>query len=116
MYARWGSFAVGLGLVFAPLVLGYAAVGPILQHVAAGLLVCVASLAALEWPAARFALAVPAAWLLVSARSTGERAAAVVEVATGALLVVLALFPSGRLVPRADREEAGQPPRAGARA
>ncbi|BDG02739.1 hypothetical protein [Anaeromyxobacter oryzae] len=112
MYARWGSFAVGLGLVLAPLVLGYGAVEPILHHVAVGLLVCIATLAALEWPPARFALALPALWLVWSARSTSDRSAAVVEIASGVLLVVLALFPSARF----DRAAAEREHRAGARA
>jgi hypothetical protein len=111
MYARWASFAVGLWLMLAPLVLGYRSVGPILHDVAMGLLVCIATLAALEWPRARFALAGPAVWLVLASRDTGDRLAAAAELSAGALLFVLALVPSARLVTRASR--AG---RAGARA
>ncbi len=100
MLARWTTFSLGLGLVLSPLVLGYAEVGAILRDVALGLLVCIGTLAALEWPAARFALAVPALFLVWSGRSSTDPAAAVVEVSAGGALVVLALFPSGRLLPR----------------
>jgi hypothetical protein len=103
MYARWGTFAVGLGLVLAPLVLGYGAVAPILLHVAVGLLVCIATLAAFEWPMVRFALALPALGLVWSARTNGDRSAAVVELASGVLLALLSLFPSARLVPPVER-------------
>src|SRR6266568_4831942 len=48
MGARWSTFAVGLALILAPLVLGYDALGPVLHEVALGLFVCVATLAALE--------------------------------------------------------------------
>lgn len=111
MYARWASFAVGLWLMLAPLVLGYGSVGPILHDVAMGLLVCIATLAALEWPRARFALAGPALWLVVSSRGATDGAAAAAELSAGGLLVLLVLVPSARLVP-------GPPPagRAGARA
>jgi hypothetical protein len=94
MYARWGSFAVGLGLVLAPLIVGYGAAVPILHHVVVGSLVCIAALAALEWPLARFALALPAVWLLASSRSTTDAAAASVGLASGALLLALTLVPS----------------------
>ncbi len=100
MFARWSSFGLGLGLVLSPLVLGYAEVWAILRDVALGLLVCIGTLAALEWPAARFLLAAPALWLVWSGRSSSDPAAAVVEVSTGGALAVLALFPSGRLLPR----------------
>lgn len=100
MYARWASFAVGLWLMLAPLVLGYGAVGPILHDVAMGLLVCIATLAALEWPRARFTLTGPALWLIVTARDSADRAATVAELSSGLLLVFLALVPSARLVPR----------------
>ncbi len=100
MYARWTTFALGLWLMLAPLVLGYGAVAPILHDVAVGLLVCILTLAALEWPAARFALGAPAIWLVVASRLAGDRAAAATELTTGGLLLVLALVPSARLVPR----------------
>lgn len=115
MYARWATFAVGLWLVFAPLVLGYGSVGPILHHVAVGLLVCIAALTSLEWPPARFGLAVPALWLAWSARKTGDRAASIVEVASGVVLFLLALFPSARLVPPLARGAAERAGRATAR-
>ncbi len=99
MYARWASFAVGIGLMLAPVVLGYASVARILHDVAMGVLVCVATLAALEWPLARFVLAAPATWLLLAGRGSPDGAAAIAELAAGALLLVLAAFPSARHVP-----------------
>jgi hypothetical protein len=101
MPARWGSFAIGLALVLAPLVLGYRTAGAILQDVAMGLLVSVGSLAALEWPRARFAMALPALWLLQAGRGTEDRHAAAAELVAGTLLLALSLVPSGRRVPRA---------------
>jgi hypothetical protein len=100
MYARWAGFAVGLGLVLAPLVAGYADVGAILRDVAIGTFVCVATLAALEWPRTRFLLTAPALWLLLAGRSAGDPRAGAVEATAGGALALLALFPSGRLVPR----------------
>jgi hypothetical protein len=97
MVARWSSFGVGLGLMLAPLALGYGSVGPILHDVAMGMLVCVATLAALEWPRARFALAAPALWLLVAGRAAPERQAATAELLAGALLLLLSAVPSARL-------------------
>ena len=96
MYARWGSFAAGLGLMLAPLVVGYASAAAILHDVAMGVLVCVATLAALEWPLARFVLGAPAGWLHVAGRGAGERPVAIVELVAGALLLVLAVVPSAR--------------------
>ena len=113
MYARWASFGLGLWLMLAPLVLGYRAVGPILHDVAMGLLVCILTLAALEWPGARFALGAPAVWLIVAGRASADRAAAAAELSAGVLLLVLALFPSARLVPRLPPSTGG---RAGLRA
>jgi hypothetical protein len=114
MPARWGSFAIGLGLMLAPLVLGYERPGTVLHDVAMGLLVCVAALASLEWPRARFAMAAPALWLAAAGRGS-EGAAAAAELTAGGLLLALALVPSGRRVPRASPLA---PPerRAGARA
>lgn len=111
MYARWAGFAVGLGLVLAPLVVGYVDVGAILRDVALGTLVCVATLAALEWPRTRFTLTVPALWLLLAGRSASDPRAAVVEAGAGGALALLALFPSGRLVPRlpAGARRSGDP-------
>lgn len=71
--------------------------GPILHDVAMGMLVCVATLAALEWPRARFALAAPALWLLVAGRAAPERQAAAAELLAGALLLLLSAVPSARL-------------------
>lgn len=103
MYARWVSFAIGVGLMLAPLAVGYGAAAPILHDVAMGMLVCIATLAALEWPLARFVLGAPALWLLLAARGADERAVSIVEAVAGALLLVLALVPSPRLEARAAR-------------
>jgi hypothetical protein len=96
MYARWASFAIGLALMLAPLVLGYGSAARILHDVAMGVLVCIATLAALEWPAARFVLAAPAVWLLLAGRAAPETGAAVTELASGVLLLVLAAIPGAR--------------------
>jgi hypothetical protein len=103
MYARWASFAVGIGLMLAPVALGYGSVARILHDVAMGVLVCVATLAALEWPLARFVLAAPATWLLLAARRSPDASAAAAELAAGALLLLLAAIPSARHGPAALR-------------
>jgi hypothetical protein len=100
MAARWGSFGVGLALMLAPLVLGYASAGAVVHDVAMGLLVCVATLAALEWPRARWAMALPALWLVAAGRTTSDGAAAAAEIGAGTLLLALALVPSAPRVPR----------------
>jgi hypothetical protein len=100
MPARWGSFAIGLGLMLAPLVLGYRTPGAVVHDVALGLLVCIATLAALEWPRVRFALAAPAVWLLASGRTSPDAAAGGAELSAGGLLLALALVPSVRRAPR----------------
>lgn len=105
MYARWATFAIGIALMAAPLVLGYASASQVLHHVALGLLVCIATLPALELPAARFVLLAPAAWLVWSSRGT-DAAPALVELGAGVLLGALALVPSGRLSPRVERGRA----------
>jgi hypothetical protein len=97
MYARWASFGVGVALLLAPLVLGYGAVVPILHDIALGTLVCVATVAALEWPRARFAVGAPALWLVVASRESSDPQAAVTDLVAGVLLLVLAIVPSGRL-------------------
>jgi len=107
MYARWTSFAIGLGLMLAPLVLGYGSVARILHDVAMGVLVCIATLAALEWPLARYVLAAPAAWLLLAGRGARDPAAAVAELAAGVLLLVLAAVPSARFAPPLRRRRTG---------
>jgi hypothetical protein len=109
MYARWSTFGFGMGLVLAPLLLGYQDVTAILQDVAIGLLICIATLAALEWPPARFGIALPAAWLVWSGRGSADPAAAVAELVAGTALLALAAFPSARLLPRVGeaRERAG---------
>jgi hypothetical protein len=103
MYARWGTFAIGMGLMLAPLLAGYQDAGAILHDITLGLLVCVLTLAALETPPARFLLLAPAAWLLWTGARGGEPAAASAEVLAGALLVVGSLLPRARLVPRLGR-------------
>jgi hypothetical protein len=91
--------------MLAPLVLGYGSVAPILHDVALGVSVCVATLAALERPLARFLLAVPAAWLLAVGRTASERDRATAALLAGALLLVLCAVPT---VPRvARRGDAG---------
>jgi hypothetical protein len=99
MRARWATFGVGIGLMLAPLVLGYDEVAPILHDVAAGVIVCIATLVALERPRARFVLGAPAGWLLLAGREATSPAVAAVELASGALLLVLSVFPSARLAP-----------------
>ena len=85
MRARWASFSVGLWLVLAPLLLGDLSVGHVLHDVTLGLLVSVGALASLEWPAVRFALAVPAIWLVLSRGAMGWTArTATNDVACGA--------------------------------
>jgi hypothetical protein len=99
MRARWVSFAVGLWLILSPLVLGYPNVSAVLHEVALGLLVCVATLAALEWPLARFAVTAPALWLVTAADRIdwGSRLVASNELACGLAALVLALVPSGKV-------------------
>ncbi len=99
MRARWISFAAGLWLILAPLVLGYRSVAAVLHEVALGLLVCVGTLAALEWPRARFANLVPGAWLVVAPRvvSWDGRLVTANELLCGALVVGLALVPGGKV-------------------
>jgi hypothetical protein len=103
MYARWGSFAIGLGLVLAPLLAGYQDAGAILHDIALGLLLCVITLAALETPSLRFLLLAPAAWLLWTGVRAADPAAARAELLAGALVAVTSLLPRGRLVPRLGR-------------
>jgi hypothetical protein len=100
MPARWSSFSIGLALMLAPLVLGYRSAGGILHDVAMGLLVSIATLAALEWPRARFAMAPPALWLLEVGRGSADPRARAAEITAGALLLALTLVPSSRRVPR----------------
>jgi hypothetical protein len=109
MIARWASFGVGMWLLLAPLLAGYRSVAAILQGVAVGTLVCVATLAALDWPRARFGLAGLALWIALDGRTAADSAAAAVSVASGTVLFVLSLVPSARRPPVAAA-------RAGARA
>jgi len=113
MYARWASFAIGLGLIFAPLVLGYQEVGPTLHDVALGLLVCILSIAALETPALRFLCAFPAGWLVISGRLSVDPAVSFTELGGGLVLIVAALVPKAWLGSRIDGTARG---RAGMRA
>ena len=101
MLARWASFGVGLWLLLAPLVLGYPTVLAVLHDVALGILVCVGTLAALEWPAARFTLALPAIWLLRAPGAIRWPSGAISanELACGFVLLALSAVPSGRLAP-----------------
>src|SRR5512133_3584878 len=96
MRARWMSFALGLWLILAPLVLGYATVTTVLHEIALGLLVCVATLAALEWPVTRFAVTLPAVWLIVAGHFVAPGSAVVTanEVVSGVLAFGLALVPN----------------------
>jgi len=107
MYARWGTFAIGMGLVLAPLVVGYQEIGPILHDVAIGLVVCILALAALETPALRFLNALPAAWLVWTGRLSNHAGAGLAEIVGGALLVVAALVPRARVRFGAERVRAG---------
>ncbi|HET6439642.1 MAG TPA: hypothetical protein VFG59_16370 [Anaeromyxobacter sp.] len=110
MYARWSTFVVGLGLVFAPLLLGYRGVGATLHDVALGLLACVLALASLDAPVLRFLNLVPAAWLIWSGHNGTEAIAGLAEVVAGALLAASALLPRTRLAARlggAERNRAG---------
>ncbi len=99
MRARWASFVAGLWLIIAPLALGYPTVSAVLHEVALGLLVCVGTLAAMEWPAARFAMLGPAAWLLTApdAIGWGSRMVTANELASGLAVLLLALVPSGKV-------------------
>jgi hypothetical protein len=99
MRARWASFAIGLWLILAPLVLGYPTVSAVLHEVALGLLVCVGTLAALEWPLARLAMTLPALWLVTSGARIdwGGQVVAANELACGVAVLLLALVPSGKL-------------------
>jgi hypothetical protein len=103
MYVRWGSFAIGLGLVLAPLLAGYHDAGAILHDIALGLLVCVLGLAALETPSIRFVALAPAGWLLWTGVRAGDPAVARAELLAGALLAVSSLLPRARLAPRLGR-------------
>lgn len=103
MGARWASFGVGLALIAAPLVLGYGSAGAILHDVAVGMLVCVATLAAVERPGLRIVLAFPAAWLLW-AGATGSGLPAAAELAAGISIALLAPFPGA--LPRVARTPA----------
>jgi len=113
MYARWATFAVGLGLILVPLVLGYQEVGPTLHDVALGLLVCLLSIAALETPALRYLNALPAGWLVWSGRLFEDSAVGLTELASGVLLIVAVLVPRTRLGSRIEGTARG---RAGMRA
>jgi hypothetical protein len=101
MRARWASFGVGLWLILAPLVLGYPTVLAVLHDVALGILVCVGTLAALEWPLARFALAIPAGWLLRAPEAIHWPSGAISanELACGIAVLALSVVPSSRHAP-----------------
>lgn len=100
MRARWAGFAVGSWLLVAPLVLGYNSVGPVLHDVTLGLLVCVGTLAAIEWPLARLALLAPALWLVFAPSALGWGAPAFAnDVACGVSVLASALVPGRRVAP-----------------
>lgn len=103
MYARWGTFAIGMGLVLAPMVTGYQDAGAILHDIALGLLVCVLTLASLETPPVRFLMLAPAGWLLWTGARAGDPTVSHAELLGGALLAVTSLLPRARLVPRLGR-------------
>lgn len=105
LLARWGSFAIGMWLVLAPLVLGYASPAPVLHDVALGLVVCFGAIAALQWPLARFALALPAAWLYLAAPlvTGGEPLARSTELAAAVALFAFALVPGPAVLHRPAR-------------
>ena len=103
MYARWGTFAIGVGLILAPLLAGYQDAAAILHDIALGVLVCVLTLAALETPSVRFLILAPAGWLLWSGARAGDPAVSRAEVLAGALLAVGSLLPRTRLLPRLGR-------------
>jgi hypothetical protein len=96
MGARWGTFAIGLGLLLAPATVGYAAAAPILRDIAIGTLVCVTTLTALQWPRVRFVNTLAALWLLSLGRGASDGRTAAVEIAAGALLLAFALVPRRR--------------------
>ncbi len=101
MRARWVTFAVGLWLILAPLLLGYPTVAAVLHDVALGMLVCVGTLAALEWPRARFAVVVPGLWLAIGTCAVGWDAHVVAsnQLLSGVAILALALVPSGKVAP-----------------
>lgn len=108
MWARWGTFAVGMGLIMAPLAIGYPEVGLALLDVALGLLACILSLAALDAPVLRFMNLLPAAWLLQTGRGASFTGAGVAELLAGMLLFGLAFVPRTRLAPRLAAAERGR--------
>jgi hypothetical protein len=110
MVARWATFATGLWLLFAPLVLGYEEAGAVLHDIAVGLVVCVGAIAALDWPVARFAQLLPAAWLVGAPRALElDAGAAANHLVAGALLAVLVAFPGGRVRRRAEAGAGSRP-------
>lgn len=103
MYVRWGTFAIGMGLILAPLLAGYQDAGAILHDIALGVFVCVLALAALETPSIRFLLLVPAAWLAWTGARAGDPVVSRAEILAGALLAVATLLPRIRPSPRLGR-------------
>ncbi|HTT71191.1 MAG TPA: hypothetical protein VMG32_08195 [Anaeromyxobacteraceae bacterium] len=97
MRARWSSFGVGLWLLLAPLVLSYRAPGAVLHDVTLGLVVCVGTLASLEWPLARLLLALPALWLMAASEEIAwGGTVASNELACGVTVLLLSLLPSSK--------------------
>jgi hypothetical protein len=97
MLARWTSLAIGLWLIFSPLLLGYQTVAPIVHDVLLGLLASVSALAALERPALRFTAGLPGLWLVLapSIFAWQDRQASLTELASGFALLALAWVPGG---------------------
>ena len=110
MFARWTSLAIGLWLIFSPLLLGYRTAGPIVHDVLLGLLASVSALAALERPALRFTAGLPGLWLVLAPSLFGwhDGAIGLVELTSGVALLALAWVPSARSPKLASQRHAAR--------